>query len=105
MRFLLLSWADVDDLLKDWGVYCAARGMALGGFPDGSTHELELIAEDRRCTLSIANPDGADPEDTLCRYLADWRSRHPETGFERLDGEDALLARCVYEDHVGFIIR
>lgn len=91
-----------EKLLEDWKAYAASRGMQLE--KEGSDHRFILVAADGETEVSVLNPEGAIPCETIQKYLDDLLSRNQEVGIDYIHGEKSLRTLAEKPDTVGFLL-
>ncbi len=98
----VVTGAGREALLADWREYAAARGMALE--IGGNGHTFTVVSADGEETVSVRNPEGAIPCETIQKYLDDFLSRHPEAEIDYIHGEGSLRALAQAPGAVGFLL-
>ena len=98
----LVTGASREALLEDWRAYASARGMALSDA--GSSHQFVVISATGEAAVSVLNPEGAIPCETIQKFLDDYLARHPEASIDFIHGEQSLRALAQAPDAVGFLL-
>ena len=68
------------------------------------THSFTLISEKGEEIISVLNPEGQIPCETLQVFLDDFLSRHPQAGIDYIHGEEALRGLASGQGNVGFLL-
>ena len=89
-------------VMADWRAYAEAKGMTLAA--SGSDHTFTVVSADGEETVSVLNPEGAIPCETIQKFLDDFLSHHPEAGIDFIHGEGSLRALASKPDTVGFLL-
>ena len=98
----LVTGVSREALLEDWRSYASARGMTLADA--GSSHRFILTSATGESVISVLNPEGAIPCETIQKYLDDYLSRHPEASIDFIHGEQSLRALAKAPNAVGFLL-
>ena len=85
----------------NWRQYAAARGMSLQG-SDG--HRFTVVSADGEEEVTVANPEGAIPCETIQKFLDDFLAKHPGAGIDFIHGEGSLRALAGKPGTVGFLL-
>ena len=89
-------------VMADWKAYAEAKGMTLAA--EGSDHRFTVVSADGEETVSVLNPEGAIPCETIQKFLDDFLSRHPEAGIDFIHGEGSLRTLAAKPETVGFLL-
>ena len=89
-------------VMADWKAYAEAKGMTLAS--EGSDHRFTVVSADGEETVSVLNPEGAIPCETIQKFLDDFLSRHPEAGIDFIHGEGSLRTLAAKPETVGFLL-
>ena len=89
-------------VMADWKAYAEAKGMTLAA--EGSDHRFTVVSADGEETVSVLNPEGAIPCETIQKFLDDFLSRHPEAGIDFIHGEGSLRTLASKPETVGFLL-
>ncbi len=98
----LLTGISREDLIANWRQYAATRGMQLSDA--GSSHTFTLVSPEGEETISVLQPEGAIPCETLQRFLDDYLSRHPEAEIDYIHGEHSLRTLAGVPGALGFLL-
>jgi uncharacterized protein (DUF1015 family) len=90
-----------EQVMADWRQYAADRGMSLQG-EDG--HRFTVVSADGEETVTVSNPEGAIPCETVQKFLDDFLSRHPGAGIDFIHGEGSLRTLAGKPETVGFLL-
>ena len=63
-----------------------------------------VVSADGEETVTVLNPEGAIPCETIQKFLDNYLSRHPEAGIDFIHGEGSLRALAAKPDTVGFLL-
>ena len=88
----VITGTDPGALLEDWRKYAAEKGMTLDA---AEGHRFTMVSEDGDRIITVGNPEGAIPCETIQKYLDDFLARHPDAEIDYIHGEQSLrtLAR------------
>ncbi len=89
------------ELLADWQAYAAARGMTLDA---AEGHRFTVVSAGGDRIVTVGNPEGAIPCETIQKFLDDFLSRHPEAEIDYIHGEQSLRALAAAPGAVGFLL-
>ena len=89
-------------VMSDWKAYAEAKGMRLAA--DGSDHRFTVISADGEEPVSVLNPEGAIPCETIQKFLDTFLANHPESGIDFIHGEGSLRALSAKPGTVGFLL-
>ena len=89
-------------LMEDWRKYAADRGMSLKA--EGSGHRFTVVSADGEETVTVENPEGTIPCETIQKFLDDFLARHPGTGIDFIHGEGSLRTLAGKPETVGFLL-
>jgi len=98
----IVTGTDRAALMAEWKAYAEAKGMALA--KEGSEHRFTVVSSDGEETVSVLNPEGAIPCETIQKFLDDFLKRHPEAGIDFIHGEGSLRALAAKQKTVGFLL-
>ena len=90
-----------ETVMADWRQYAADRGMAL---QDGEGHRFTVVSADGEETVTVVNPEGAIPCETVQKFLDDFLAKHPEAGIDFIHGEGSLRTLAGKPGVVGFLL-
>ena len=91
-----------EEITADWRQYAAARGMSLQDAGNG--HRFTVVSADGEETITVANPEGAIPCETVQKFLDDFLTRHPGAGIDFIHGEGSLRTLAGKPETVGFLL-
>ena len=97
-----LTGAGFEPLLAAWRAYASARGMQLT--PDGEGHRFTVVSAGREETVTVRNPEGAIPCETIQKFLDAFLADHPEAEIDYIHGEGSLRALASRPGSVGFLL-
>ena len=97
----VLTGTDADALLRDWQAYAAARGMTLDA---AAGHTFTVVSARGDKVITVGNPEGAIPCETIQKFLDDFLSRHPEAEIDYIHGEQSLRSLAEAPGAVGFLL-
>ena len=97
-----LTGIGFEPLMDAWRAYAAARGMELA--PDGEGHRFTVVSAGREKTVTVRNPEGAIPCETIQKFLDDFLANHPEAEIDYIHGEGSLRALAARPGSVGFLL-
>ena len=97
----VVTGTDAESLLAGWQAYAAARGMTLDA-AEGHCFTVVSAEEDR--TVTVGNPEGAIPCETIQKFLDDFLARHPEAEIDYIHGEQSLRTLASAPGAVGFLL-
>ena len=89
-------------LMADWRQYALARGMSLQAAGEG--HRFTVVSADGEETVTVADPEGAIPCETIQKFLDDFLARHPGSGIDFIHGEGSLRTLAGKPGTVGFLL-
>ena len=98
----IVTGTDRETLMADWRQYAPARGMSLGAAGDG--HRFIVVSADGEETVTVTDPEGAIPCETIQKFLDDFLARHPGTGIDYIHGEGSLRTLAGKPGTVGFLL-
>ena len=98
----ILTGASRAAVMAEWKAYAQARGMKLE--KEGAGHRFTAVSADGEETVSVLNPDGAIPCETIQKFLDDFLSRHPEAEIDYIHGEESLQTLAGKPGTVGFLL-
>ena len=91
-----------DQVMAAWRQYAAARGMSLQS--TGTGHRFTVISADGEENVTVSDPEGAIPCETIQKFLDDFLAQHPEAGIDFIHGENSLRALAAKPETVGFLL-
>ncbi len=97
----VVTGTDPEALLADWQAYAAARGMALDA---ASGHAFTVVSANGDRTVTVGNPEGAIPCETIQKFLDDFLARHPGAEIDYIHGEQSLRSLAKAPGAVGFLL-
>ena len=97
----IVSGADREALLAEWRAYAAARGMSLDA---AEGHRFTVVSAEGDRTVTVGNPEGAIPCETVQKFLDDYLARHPEAEIDYIHGEQSLRTLAQAPGAVGFLL-
>ena len=97
----VVTGTDPDALLAAWQEYAAARGMTLDA---AEGHRFTVVTANGDRTVTVGNPEGAIPCETIQKFLDDFLARHPEAEIDYIHGEQSLRALASAPGAVGFLL-
>ncbi|MDO5435391.1 MAG: DUF1015 domain-containing protein [Clostridia bacterium] len=98
----VLTGVDKAVLFSAWGEWAAAHGEILSA--DGEGHRFIMIDENGEDAVTVRDPAGAIPCETLQKFLDDYLAKHPEAEIDYIHGDDSLRALAKAEGAVGFLL-
>ena len=97
----VVTGTDPDALLAAWQEYAAARGMTLDA---AEGHRFTVVSANGDWTVTVGNPEGAIPCETIQKFLDDFLARHPAAEIDYIHGEQSLRALASAPGAVGFLL-
>ena len=97
----VVTGTGAESLLADWQAYAAARGMTLDA---AEGHAFTVVSADGDTAVTVGNPEGAIPCETVQKFLDDFLARHPEAEIDYIHGEQSLRALASAPGAVGFLL-
>ena len=97
----VITGTDPASLFADWREYAAERGMTLDA---AEGHRFTMVSEDGDRIITVGNPEGAIPCETIQKYLDNFLSRHPEAEIDYIHGEQSLRTLARRKNAVGFLL-
>ena len=97
----VVTGTDPATLLQDWQAYAAGRGMTLDA---AEGHAFTVVCADGDTAVTVGNPEGAIPCETIQKFLDDFLARHPEAEIDYIHGEQSLRALASRPGAVGFLL-
>ena len=97
----VVTGTDPATLLQDWQAYAAGRGMTLCA---AEGHAFTVVCADGDTAVTVGNPEGAIPCETIQKFLDDFLARHPEAEIDYIHGEQSLRALAAKPGAVGFLL-
>ena len=97
----VVTGTDPAALLRDWQAYAAERGMTLCA---AEGHAFTVVCADGDTAVTVGNPEGAIPCETIQKFLDDFLARHPEAEIDYIHGEQSLRALASRPGAVGFLL-
>ena len=97
----VVTGTDPDALLAGWQAYAAARGMTLDAVEG---HRFTVVSAKGDRIVTVGNPEGAIPCETIQKFLDDFLARHPEAEIDFIHGEQSLRTLANAPGAVGFLL-
>ncbi len=97
----VVTGTSAEGLLADWQAYAAARGMTLDA---AEGHAFTVVSAYGDTAVTVGNPEGAIPCETVQKYLDDFLARHPEAEIDYIHGEQSLRTLAAAPGAVGFLL-
>jgi len=97
----VIMGTDPGALLEDWRKYAAEKGMTLDA---AEGHRFTMVSEDGDRIITVGNPEGAIPCETIQKYLDDFLARHPDAEIDYIHGEQSLRTLARKPGAVGFLL-
>lgn len=97
----VVTGTDAESLLADWQAYAAARGMTLGA---AEGHSFTVVSAGGDTAVTVGNPEGAIPCETIQKFLDDFLARHPGAEIDYIHGEQSLRTLASAPGAVGFLL-
>jgi len=97
----VITGTDPGALLEDWRKYAAEKGMTLDA---AEGHRFTMVSEDGDRIITVGNPEGAIPCETIQKYLDDFLARHPDAEIDYIHGEQSLRTLARKPGAVGFLL-
>ena len=97
----VVTGTDASALLADWQAYAAGRGMTLDA---AEGHRFTVVSAKGDTVVTVGNPEGAIPCETIQKFLDDFLARHPETEIDYIHGEQSLRTLASAPGAVGFLL-
>ena len=97
----VVTGTGAESLLADWQAYAAARGMTLAA-TEG--HAFTVVSADGDTAVTVGNPEGAIPCETVQKFLDDFLARHPKAEIDYIHGEQSLRTLAAAPGAVGFLL-
>ena len=97
----VVTGSDPEALLDAWKAYAAARGMALDA---AEGHTFIAVSANGDRIITVGNPEGAIPCETIQKFLDDFLAKHPEAEIDFIHGEQSLRALASAPGTVGFLL-
>ena len=97
----VVTGTGAESLLADWQAYAAARGMTLDA---AEGHAFTVVSADGDTAVTVGNPEGAIPCETVQKFLDDFLARHPEAEIDYIHGEQSLRTLAAAPGAVGFLL-
>ena len=97
----VVTGTDPATLLQAWQAYAARRGMTLDA---AEGHAFTVVCADGNTAVTVGNPEGAIPCETIQKFLDDFLARHPEAEIDYIHGEQSLRALAAKPGAVGFLL-
>ena len=97
----VVTGAAAKDLLADWQAYAAERSMTLDA---AEGHAFTVVSKDGDVKVTVGNPEGRIPCETIQKYLDDFLARHPEAEIDYIHGEASLRALASADRAAGFLL-
>ena len=107
----VVTGTGTEEILNEWMAYAEARGMTVavgdrgGQMPEaGEGHRFTVVSAEGDRTVTIENPEGAIPCETIQKFLDDFLGRHPEAAIDYIHGEQSLRTLAGTPGTVGFLL-
>ena len=97
----VVTGTDAAALLADWQAYAADRGMTLDA---AEGHRFTVVSAAGDTAVTVGNPEGAIPCETIQKFLDDFLARHPEAEIDYIHGEQSLRTLASAPGAVGFLL-
>ena len=97
----VVTGTGAESLLADWQAYAAAREMTLDA---AEGHAFTVVSADGDTAVTVGNPEGAIPCETVQKFLDDFLARHPEAEIDYIHGEQSLRTLAAAPGAVGFLL-
>ena len=97
----VVTGTGAESLLADWQAYAAARGMTLDA---AEGHAFTVVSADGDTAVTVGNPEGAIPCETVQKFLDDFLARHPKAEIDYIHGEQSLRTLAAAPGAVGFLL-
>ncbi len=97
----IITGTNAKALMADWQAYAAARGMTLDA-QEGHRFTVVSAAGDK--SVTVGNPEGMIPCETIQKFLDDFLARHRETTIDYIHGEQSLRTLASAPGAVGFLL-
>ena len=97
----VITGTDPGALLEDWQKYAAEKGMTLDA---AEGHRFTMVSENGDRIITVGNPEGAIPCETIQKYLDDFLARHPDAEIDYIHGEQSLRTLARKPGAVGFLL-
>ena len=97
----VVTGTGAESLLADWQAYAAARGMTLDA---AEGHAFTVVSADGDTAVTVGNPEGAIPCETVQKFLDDFLARHPGAEIDYIHGEQSLRTLASAPGAVGFLL-
>ncbi len=97
----VVTGTDPEALLADWQAYAAARGMSLDA---AEGHAFTVVSARGARAVTVGNPEGAIPCETVQKFLDDFLARHPGAEIDYIHGEQSLRSLAKAPGAVGFLL-
>ena len=82
--------------------YAAGHGMTLSAGGEG--HRFTVVSARGEEPVSVSNPEGAIPCETIQRFLDAYLADHPEAEIDYIHGDVSLRALSAAPDAIGFLL-
>ena len=97
----VVTGTDAGALLAYWQAYAAERGMTLDA---AEGHRFTVVTTNGDWTVTVGNPEGAIPCETIQKFLDDFLARHPEAEIDYIHGEQSLRTLASAPGAAGFLL-
>ena len=97
----VVTGTGAESLLANWQAYAAARGMTLDA---AEGHAFTVVSADGDTAVTVGNPEGAIPCETVQKFLDDFLARHPKAEIDYIHGEQSLRTLAAAPGAVGFLL-
>jgi len=98
----VLTGVSRGELMESWRAYAAARGMTLSS--SGPGHRFTVVSADGEESVSVGNPEGAIPCETVQKFLDDFLAARPGAEIDFIHGEQSLRTLARAPGAVGFLL-
>ena len=97
----VVTGTDAGALLAYWQAYAAERGMTLDA---AEGHRFTVVSAKGDTVVTVGNPEGAIPCETIQKFLDDFLARHPEAEIDYIHGEQSLRTLASAPGAAGFLL-
>ena len=97
----VVTGTDAGALLAGWQAYAAERGMTLDA---AEGHRFTVVSAKGDTVVTVGNPEGAIPCETIQKFLDDFLARHPEAEIDYIHGEQSLRTLASAPGAAGFLL-
>lgn len=89
-------------LLEAWKNYASSRDMVLTN--GGAGHPFTVVTVSGDLNITVGNPEGAIPTETIQKFLDCFLADHPEAGIDFIHGEDSVRSLVSSDTVTGFLL-